>query len=364
MENSTTFCCNFQENSTLFNNSCFNFNSDWWRNDVIVSSCLAAASVYLFIALVSYYNKAVEKPSSIEEVFLPPSERKYRLLSIYICIVVGFVSMVRHVYSIGLLTLSGLVVFHNLSLPENTTMCDVLPRFDVIAYIFGISLVMLFLWFRQKTFYVHSHIKMKCFKCWKVFSYFSMLLVIFSSISSITIFVIKIQYRYCNGNCLPDIDFDKDTYLTYSYVLVLALQMFLVMLFNRPIQVLRAQRSRGVQPDNRDDRLYRKVHKAIVLASLCYGADSCVMGYFILFYRQNLMFGFFPFSINLFINHLATIACFDCWKVMLWPWSIKSRRNGFVDTQLYPITVFPSDTLWTITDPGAHTSIREIRSSI
>ena len=103
--------------------------------------------------------------------------------------------MFRHVCSIGLLVLTGQVVYYNLSQPETTfdTICNVLPRFDVIAYGFGISLVMLFLWFRQTTFFVCSHFKIIHFKIWKIFSYLALFLLIFLCIDVFKWYMMKVN---------------------------------------------------------------------------------------------------------------------------------------------------------------------------
>ena len=154
--------------STFFNETTYEFIPELWTTDVIVCSFLAIASLYLLTALVYYFCKNKKKTSSVEEFLLLSSERKYRLLSIHTCISIGFVSIFHHACSIGSLTLAGKVAYNNLSLSEKTTICEFLPRFIVTAYGFGIDLVMLFLWLRQRTFYVHSSLEMKFLKLWNL----------------------------------------------------------------------------------------------------------------------------------------------------------------------------------------------------
>ena len=145
---------------------------------------------------------------------------------------------------------------------------------------------------------------------------------------------------------------------------VFAMQIFLVIQFTYSIAVLRNQRNRRVRRNNQFDKLKRKAIKAYIIAMFCIVTDAIFAAIFATFYQQYFGFAYFPFSINLVVNHLAAIACFDCWKTMIWPWNLKSNRNGEVDEELYATTVFPSDIRGTISDRDAHTSIREPRSSL
>ena len=193
------------------------------------------------------------------------------------------------------------------------------------------------------------------------FNYIALILLIFLCIYLLTIYIIKVEYRYFEGNCLVKIDWDKDLLLIgYSIFLpVLVLQIFLLHLFVYPIKALQDQRNRN----NEVDRLNGKVLKASLLAFLCLATNEIFSILFVAFNQHQFWLGYFPFNINLAINYLATIACFDCWKIMLWPWNLKPYRNGSVDKELYPMAVFPSETRHTISDRDAHTSIREPRSS-
>ena len=364
IENTTSTSSSFFENSTFVNQTTFKFDLDFWISDVVICSFFAVASLYLLIALLYFYLKKIKR--LIGQDFLS-SEWKYRVLSTYICISIGFVSMFRHVYSIASLTLVGLVTFHNLSMSETTAdvMCDVLPRFDVITQGISIALVMLFLWFRQRTFYVHSYIKIKFYKVCKFFSYVVLIMCIILGIYSLIIYMIEVHYRYFAGYCLTEIVWDQVSLIVFYPVLysLAALQSFLLILFIFPIFSLRSQRSHETQHKKEIARLSRKAHRAMILTSICLLTDGASQLVFVTYYRRYLVFGFFPYNINLVVNHLVTIACFDCWKTMLWPWKTDTHKKSPSDEELYPMTVFPSDNRRTITDPGAHTSIREIKSS-
>ena len=367
MENSTSFSIIFKKNSTFSNETTFEFIPNLWICDVIICSFFAAASLYLLTALIHYVCKKLKRPS-VQDFLLLSSERKYRLLSFYTCIVVGFVSMFRHVCFIGLLVLTGQVVYNNLSLPETTfdTICNVLPRFDVIAYGLGISLVMLLLWLRQATLHVYLPYNHRCFKSSKADRYVALILIISYWVVTLSFYIIAVRYRHFKGNCLAEINWNNINSFEIFNVLVapvFAIQLLFLSYFTATIVVLRNQQNRRVRRNNQFDQLKRKATKVWIIALFCMVTDVIFTTLFVAFHQQYFGFAYFPFSINLVINHLATIAFFDCWKTILWPWNLKFDKNGEVDEEVYRMTVFPSDARRTMTDPGAHTSIREPRSS-
>ena len=195
-------------------------------------------------------------------------------------------------------------------------------------------------------------------------SYLTLILIIILCIAMLIFYIIAVQYRHFEGNCLAEIDWNTNPSLTIYAIAgqVFVIQSSLLIRFSFPIAALRNHRNRRVQRNNRVDQLKQRAIKAWIIALFCMVTDVIFTVLFITFHPQYFGFAYFPFKINLVINHLATIAFFDCWKTILWPWNLKSDRNGEIDEGLYRMTVFPSDAHRTITDPGAHTSIREPRS--
>ena len=338
--------------------------SKFWMADVIIISIAAPISLYLLVALLYFHHKTTK--GEFKNFFLTSSERKHRLLCIYICISIGFLLTVRHAYSIGFLIVKGLLLFCNLLIPQNDldVVCNVLSRLDMTIYFIIIILVMLCLWFKQRTFYVHSHFQ-KNFKECRLCSYTVLIIYIVSNIALLIYFMYEVQYRYVGGFCFSII---KSYIIKYNFAFSMAfsilgfmssflIPLIFLLLFICPIIKLRSQQSREVQQSDQTDCLKRKMIKAICLAAFCWVTDivTCLLLIFVLP-------AFYVIDINVIINLLAIIACFDCWKKLLWPWNTKSHRNDLVDEELYPMTVLSLDTR-TITDPGAHTSIREPRSS-
>ena len=337
----------------------------FWMADVIIISIVAPISLYLLIALLYFNHKTTN--GEFKNFFLISSERKHRLLCIYICISIGFLLTIRHAYSIGILIIEGLWFFRNLSLPQNNldVVCNVF-RLDMIIYVIINTLVMLFLWFKQRTFYLHSHFQRnfkECILC----SYAVLIIYIVLNVSLVIYLMYVLQFRFVRGYCFFISSSPSSSVIMYwgtvltvettSVVMSSFLtQVILLLLFICPIMNLRSQQSREVQQNNQLDCLERKTIKAICLAALCFVTDIAAYLLFIFDVSSSILY------INFVINHLAIIACFDCWKKLLWPWNIKSHRNDLDDEEVYQMTVFPSDARRTITDPGVHTSIREPRS--
>ena len=106
-------------------------------------------------------------------------------------------------------------------------------------------------------------------------------------------------------------------------------------------------------------KLRKKVIKAAILAAICVGSDWLSGIVLYLLYDRNTTILSFPFGINLFINLSVTIACFDCWKALIWPWSKKTRKrstSGEAKPRRSELAKASS------TLPDQHTSIKDIRS--
>ena len=104
------------------------------------------------------------------------------------------------------------------------------------------------------------------------------------------------------------------------------MQIILLRLFIYPM--LKQTLWQSNQNHKRSNRLMKRVKKAIFLKSICLTTDflSILTTQFLLVKNANAMS--FPFSLNLEINLLVTIACFDHGKKMLWLWNLKSGKKS------------------------------------
>ena len=72
----------------------------------------------------------------------------------------------------------------------------------------------------------------------------------------------------------------------------------------------------------------KRVKKATLLASICLAADLLSILATQFLFVKNANAAIFPHNINLVINHLVTIAYFDHWKQLLWPWYHKPSNGS------------------------------------
>ena len=277
-----------------------------------------------------YHQMRVEKPR--KEGFLRlPVEKRYSLLSKYTCILIGFASVMRHMNSIAVLAVEGSAVFSNVSKLESNpaakTACDVLPGIGNILLTIGGGLVFLFLWFRQRVFYVHASLKVLNNKYLKAVSFAVIIVWIMAWIALFIAYFVEVRYQFDNKiGCLIVAGTDVP-YALLAFVwtgLSIIMQIALLALFIHPI--LKRTLWQDQQKNDRNTSLMRRVKKAIVLTSVCLGTDIFSVVVLVLIYQENTNSAVFMYSVNLVINHLATIACFDNWKKMLWPWSVKFRK--------------------------------------
>ena len=337
------------KNLTNSNETAYRFRREIWISDIAISSILAVFSFYVLVALV-YNQICLEEPRN-KNFFRLPLGRRYSLLSKYTCIAIAIASLTRHLGSIGGFLVADNVIFSNESIHQSNTVeiyCDVLPPIGNFGLTAGSGLVYLFLWFRQRVFYVQSSLQVINSKCLRVFSTAIIILWIMFWISLFFVYFIKVSYRYDKaGVCQYVLDTGRDW--TYGEIIVVwsvasfLMQLCLLGLFIYPMP------KRNVwlktQNDVQNKVLMRRVKKALIMSSLCLGTDILSGVILAILHEENTNTPIFSYSVNLVINHLATIAWFDNWKQMLWPWNVKRyAKNCSIESQAQHTTDFGADT--------------------
>ena len=348
------------ENSTIANATFFNFKMEIWIVDVVLCSIATLMSSYLFVALVYFFTQ-VEKP--FEEKFLKLFyKKKYRVLSIYTCILIAVASVIGNFTTVGGLILAGNgYTASSQLLPQSDVeiLCRIFSRVVIFGYSVCSALVILYLWFRQSIFYVHSSLKIIDFKFAKLFSVSVLTFYILFYISVCIAYLVIIQYRYIAGTCLIQ-ESSIDSFFTIIIlwiIVTIMMQIALLGLFIYPIYKINLREG---QLTGEVLRLRQKAKKAAVLALLCFVSDLLLILVRTLLHEDNATIVASTYSVNLIINQLATLACFDHSKHLLWPWSKKHCENAFSDV-FSPVQLRPTKSS-TFSVPK-HTSIREIRSS-
>ena len=316
------------ENTTNFNQTMkFNFRYSVWLLDTTINGLLVAISLYLMAALV-FHEVKIDKR---RERFLSLSiEKKYATLSSYTCIIIAVASFVRQGVSFGGNWIEFCSVSDKLSSSEEAVIertCRILPHLSNFALTVGSGMVFHFLWFRQRVFYIHPSLKLISNTCVRMFSFGVITAWIVFYISLYPVYFILVHYHYVSGfGCLViDSSFESYLIITITWgIASILMQLVLLFLFVYPIL------KRGMwKLQRKDECLMKRVKKAVILTSICLGTDviSILLAEFLSVKNANIPF--FNFGVNLVINHAVTIACFDHWKQLLWPWNL---NQGVADS--------------------------------
>ena len=299
------------------------FKLEYWISNNAVSSHVLLFFLYILLALL-YHEIRLEKPRQNGLLHLPMEER-YRVLSKYACIFIAIASLVLFVNEAIYRSVEGIAVFSGSYLTTAETVCVVSLPIRYVAFTVSYGSVYLFLWLKQRVIYVHPSLKVLNNKYVSVFSLAVFILWILFWISLVIVYFIKVQYRLDRKRgCTIDEDSMKtfnEIVFTWTSASIL-MQISLLSLFIYPI--LKQARWRDQQ---NNPNLMRRVKKAVVFASICLGTDIVAIVVYLFFaIGCAANSATWAYSINLLINHLITIGCFDHWKKLLWPWNKKCCR--------------------------------------
>ena len=349
------------ESLTCFNESAFKFKYELWVTDFSICSILTVVSLYLSVALISHRIHIDGSKRQFLQFFL---ERRFDALSKCISTLIAIASLVGNTFCTARLILERITISYNAIWPQNFTkiFCGLGQKLLILGYCICCFLVILFLWIRQRIFYVDSPMGKMDSTLAKRFSIVVLIMYNLIGISVIIVFLASVQYRYIavTGTCALKINNHLQFAVLVSIwtLVTFLMQIALLGLFIYPICQTNSLQK---QKQNKNLlKLRKKVIKAAILASICTVSD-CLFGIVLYsLHDENTTTLSFPFSINLFINLSVTIACFDCWKKLIWPWSketckitisaaAKPCRLAFIATATFSL-------------PDQHTSIKEIGS--
>ena len=296
------------------------FKPEYSITNIAICSLLSLIAFYILLALV-YHELRVKKSRQIGFLQLP-IEKRYSVLSKYTCISIAIASLFLFVSSASYWSVEGIAIFSGSNQTAAETVCAVFNPITNVAVTGGYGLVYLFMWLRQRVIYVHQSLKVLNNKVVSFFSFVVLILWILFWISLVIAYFIKVQYKLSRkSGCNIEKDSVKsynEMVLTWSTVSI-SMQISLLSLFIYPI--LKQARWRDQQ---NNPNLMRRVKKAVVFSSICLGTDIATIVVYIFFANDCVANStIWVFDINLLINHLITIGCFDHWKEMLWPWNVK-----------------------------------------
>ena len=315
------------ENETSFNNTqSFIFQKEMWIFYIVSTSILAAISTYLLITLL-YHQIRIEKKTTERFSYLTV-EKRYNLISYYLCIFIAIFSIIFQLVSIGQLVVDGKAYLNSGLMRQfiaSEIVCSALFHTAGFVLVSGNFMVNLFLWFRQRIFYVQPCLKILFSKCLRVFS-FAVLIIYLLIVTTLSVFYLVYVRLELNeaGVCQFKLDSSGamskgENILVYWTASSILMQIMLLGLFIYPL-LKRALWQRELSNESKF-YLIKKVKKAVILTSLCLITDIADVVVLILADEENTSNTTFVNNVNIVINLLVTVSCFDYWKKLLWPWN-------------------------------------------
>ena len=129
------------------------------------------------------------------------------------------------------------------------------------------------------------------------------------------------------GGCLvrKSISYSYLTIILTWVVVSLLIQIALLGLFIYPIMKKMSWTDKNL---DQTSVLVKRVKKAVYLTLTCLVSDimSAALPPALLKKNENDLFFFY--SINLAVNHVVTVACFDYWKDLVWPWNVNKNKTA------------------------------------
>ena len=308
-------------------NQTYNFNYDIWHADIVITGILTILSAYIITALVYHETRIELRNGKFSRLSI---EHKFALISRLLCILIAVISLFRNITACILLSMveiheepTGITSTSHRNATE--LQCKVVVKLATVLLTLGIGLVYLFLWFRQRLFFVHPSLKALSNKFVNSIGFSIVIVWLIYYTSSIMYYLILVQH-YFNHECSTALSSANHLlYFMVSWVIVnIAMQIGLLALFIYPILKKGLWKT---HEDSRNSQLMRRVKKAVALTSTCLISDIVAGSVTFILSKLDGSRFFAVFSINLLVNLLVIIGCFDNWQQLLWPWQLKPKKR-------------------------------------
>lgn len=288
-----------------------------WYGNITVAS---VSIFFAFYATVGWITREllIKRRSHSENV----SERRLTMTTRGLCILAA------------LSTLSGAILKLVTHLTQRTTsfeevlkptegFCDVVPVMRDGLYLVSTTSVYLFLWARQRVFYINSVFQALNGKILTIISYIVLLVWLGCFVFSLFFLITIAKWVLVQGvGCVAESESIKPTQTFFIGWIVACtfMQIFLLTLFVYPI--IKQVTSTGAQLLN--SRMYRRVKKAAILTVVCIVTDIMAYVVRIVITRNKLS----VYVLNFTVNVYSIILCYDFWKEVFLPCKIKKERRS------------------------------------
>ena len=305
--------------------------------ELLVNLCIngfvGTVSFYLIIILTFHLIKSNIKNNLYNSTW----EKLHITKSITLCVFVAVLAFVRSLTTFDFLGLNYYSSIHgNFSENQRTnadTICSALIPVSDMALTIGTCLVYVCLWLRQRIFYILPHLKALSNKCVKIFSTTILVVWFLYFAIVITCYFVFVRYKFSFYHRCEPVDKDANDaflYIMLSWVIMTVLmEISLLGLFIYPLLNRERWRKKNIKKSNSTSILLMRVKKATALTLIT--ALSDIVAFVLSFVVEDGITSA-VFNLNMLVNLLAAIGCFDHWRSLVCPCkAAQSKSNSITD---------------------------------
>ncbi|CAK8683644.1 unnamed protein product [Clavelina lepadiformis] len=307
-----------------------------WIADISIIVTLSTISLYVVIALIFHYLRLRFSQNVVADG-KASYERNFTNVTKALCIVIAVISVIHNVLRMWMLIIEKQVIYDHKKYYSVSTLeeiCRNVPRTQIFVLLIGTGLVYVFLWARQRVFYINPSLRILNSTPLKILSYLTIGVWLVYFVSSTVIYCAIVHYHSAPlGSCQvhpQSIFVFRDIIISWVLVSVV-MQVFLLGLFVYPIikrtsivAHLKAKKG-GFESKSSQKRLHARMKRAMILTCICLISDVISAAITVVLYRRSTNNSIIPYHLNLVVNLFATVGCFDNWREMLWPWNASSQ---------------------------------------
>ena len=307
-----------------------------------INGFVGTVSFYLIIILTFHLIKSNFKNNLYNSTWEKSHFRKSKTLCIFVAIFV----FVRSLTSFGFLGLN-----YYFSIPGNfsenqrtdaDTICSALIAISDMTLTIGTCLVYVFLWLRQRIFYTLPQLKALSNICVKIFSTAILVVWFLYFAVLITCYFVFVHYEFNFFHGCQTVNknaYDAIFYIIISWVIMTVLmEISLLGLFISPLLKQESWRKKNIKKSKSTSILLMRVKKATKLTLITALSDIVA---FVLSFVVNGAITTAVFNLNMLVNLLAVIGCYDHWKSLVFPCkAAQSKSDSITDgpSIMSPIT--------------------------
>ena len=302
----------------------------------VVSVILGFMTLYLLLAIMIFL---IRKKQNSSLFFTFSQDKKYCFVSLIVCLLVTILSLIRNFISAGgILFLDSLIELNSTSkdfkeklMADLQLGCNITVGSGNVTFTIGTGFVYLFLWLRQRIFYIHPLFYRLRNNCVRIVSFSIIIVWLIYDVFITATYLLLVRFKYSQllNTCLFADKLSRTWFrpiiISWATISIL-MQLTLLSLFVFP---LLRQNSWRRKNNVGDSALFYRVKKAMFLTLLSLITDVATL---ILSFNFDSVAIVAFYNINLFTNNLVVIGCFDDWKAMTWPFCNKKSMQDKLST--------------------------------